>query len=110
MRRSAGGWYRQNLSLFGLSPDHAHLAPFLADGQQTNIDELETLAVTLALLVWQNLLESVQLMVYIDNESSKYSLIKGYSTSRAITAVCAFAATTSDAPFVLPWFVCVPSS
>ena len=48
MRRSAGGWYRQNLSLYGLSPGHARLAPFLADGQQTIIDELERLAVTIA--------------------------------------------------------------
>ena len=94
---------------FGLSLDHAQLAPFLADGQQTIIGELETLAVALALMVWQNLLESVQLMVYIDNEGSKYSLIKGYSTSRAITAVCALAATTLDAHFVLPWFARVPS-
>jgi hypothetical protein len=48
-------------------------------------------------------------MVYIDNEGSKFSLIKGYSTSKAITAVCALAATTLDAHFVLPWFARVPS-
>ena len=97
------------IAWFGLSLDHAQLALFLADGQQTIIGEFETLAVALALLIWQNLLESVQLMVYIDNEGSKFSLIKGYSTSRAITAVCALAATTLDAYFVLPWFARVPS-
>ena len=48
-------------------------------------------------------------MVYIDTEGSKFSLIKGYSTSKAITAVCALAATTLDAHFVLPWFARVPS-
>ena len=97
------------IAWFGLTLDHTQLALFLADGQQTIIGELETLAVALALLIWQDLLESVQLMVYIDNEGSKFSLIKGYSTSRAITAVCALAATTLDAHFVLPWFARVPS-
>ena len=94
---------------FGMFLSQEQLALFLSAGQQTIIGELETLAVALSLLVWQTLLESVQLMVYIDNEGSKFSLIKGYSTSRAITAVCALAATTLDAHFVLPWFARVPS-
>ena len=38
-----------------------------------------------------------------------FSLIKGRSTSRAITAVCTLAATTLDAHFVLPWFAQAPS-
>jgi len=71
------------LAWFGMCLNQEQLAPFLSAGQQTIIGELETLAVALSLLVWQNLLESVQLMVYIDNEGSKFSLIKGYSTSRA---------------------------
>jgi hypothetical protein len=82
---------------------------FLSAGQQTIIGELETLAVALSLLVWQSLPESVQLMVYIDNEGAKYSLIKDYSTSRAITALCAWAATTLDAHFCATMFARVPS-
>ena len=97
------------LAWFGMCLNQEQLALFLNTGQQTIIGELETLAVALSLLVWHDLLESVQLMVYIDNEGSKFSLIKGYSTSRAITAVCALAATTLDAHFVLPWFARVPS-
>ena len=97
------------LAWFGLQLIPEQLAPLLDAGQETIIGELETLAVAMSLLVWENLLESVQLKVYIDNEGSKYSLIKGYSTSGAITAVCALAATTLDAHFVLPWFARVPS-
>ena len=97
------------LAWFGMCLSQEQMAPFLSTGQQTIIGEFETLAVALSLLVWQDLLESVQLMVYIDNEGSKFSLIKGYSTSKAITAVCALAATTLDAHFVLPWFARVPS-
>ena len=78
-------------------------------GKETIIGELETLAVAMALLLWSNYLESTQLMVYIDNEGSKFSLIKGYSVSRGITAICALAATTLDAQYVLPWFGRIPS-
>ena len=96
------------LAWFGLQLMLEQLAPLLDAGQETITGELQTLAVAMSLLVWENLSESVQLMVYIDNEGSKYSLIKGYSTSGAITAVCALAATTLDAHFVLSWvfFVC----
>ena len=51
------------------------------------IGELETLAVAMALLLWAKHLDSAQLLVYIDNEGSRYSLIKGYSASRSITAI-----------------------
>ena len=73
------------------------------------IGELETLAVAMSLLLWADHLDSTQLMVYIDNEGSKFSLIKGYSVSRAITAICALAATTLDEHYVLPWFGRIPS-
>ena len=49
-------------------------------------------------------------MVYIDNEGSKFSLIKGYSSSQSITAICALAATYLDAYCILPWFSRVPSA
>ena len=94
---------------FGLCLSREQLALFLSAGQQTIIGELETLVAALALLVWQSLLESVQLMVYIDNERSEYSLVQGYSTFGAITAVCALAAKTLDTFFVLPWFASAPS-
>ena len=55
------------IAWFGLIFDLAQPALFLADGQQTIIGELETLAVALSLLIWQNLLGPVQLMVYFDN-------------------------------------------
>ena len=97
------------LAWFGLNLDQEQIALFLGAGQQTNIGELETLAVSVALLVWQDFLDSVQLVVYIDNEGSKHSLIKGYSASAAMTAVYTLAAATLDAHFVLPCFASVPS-
>ena len=77
--------------------------------QETVIGELEMLAVALSLQLWSDFLESTQLMVYIDNEGAKFSLIKGYSASRTISSICTLAATTLDAYFVLPWFGRSPS-
>ena len=86
------------------------MATFLTDGRQTAIGELETLVVSMSLMVWCQLLKSAALMVYIDNEGSKFSLIKGYSSSPSITAICALAATYLDSYCILPWFSRVPSS
>ena len=98
----------QVLAWFGLKVAKEKLST-LDGGKETVIGELETLAVAMSLLLWADHLDSTQLMVYIDNEGSKFSLIKGYSVSRAITAICALAATTLDEHHVLPWFGRIPS-
>ena len=97
------------LACFGMCLIQEQLALFHNAGQQTILGEFETLTVALSLLVWHDLLGSVQLFVYIDNEGSEFSLVKCYSTSRAIAAVCTLMASTLDVHFVLPWFVRAPS-
>jgi len=98
------------LSWFEMWVDVQDLSTFLTDGKQTAIGKWETLVVSMALMIWCQLLRSVPLMVYIDNEGSKLSLIKGYSSSPSITAICALAATYLDRYCILPWFSRVPSS
>ena len=83
---------------------------FLPEGRETAIGELETLAVAMSLFVWHQRLKSTQLVVYIDNEGAKYSLIKGYSSALAVTAICALTATFLDAHCILPWYSRVPSA
>ena len=97
------------ISWFGIHVSIEQLSALLMDGKETVIGELETLAVAMALLLWADRLCSTQLLVYIDNEGSRYSLIKGYSASRSITSICALAATTLDAHYILPWFGRIPS-
>ena len=97
------------VSWFGLWVGVEELSLFLTDGRETAIGELETLVVAVSLVVWQQILTSVQLMVYIDNEGAKFSLIKGYSCSPSITSICALAATFLDSYSILPWFSRVPS-
>ena len=62
---------------FGMCLNQEQLAPFLNTGRQTIIGELETLAVALSLLVRHDLRESVQLMVHINNEGSKFLTDQG---------------------------------
>ena len=95
-------WFELQLSLL-------QLGPLLSGGAETVIGELETLVVAMALMIWSSLLESTQVLVYIDNEGSKYSLIKGYSSSRAISLICTLASTALDSHYILPWFGRVPS-
>ena len=100
----------QVISWFGFWAETSDLTIFLTDGRETAIGELETLVVAMALFIWCQRLKSTPLMVYIDNEGSKFSLIKGYSSSQSITAICALAATYLDAYCILPWFSRVPSA
>jgi len=95
---------------FGIQLTLEQLSTLMKDGRETIIGELETLAVSLALMLWAKHLDSTQLLVYVDNEGARYSLIKGYSVSRSITAICALAATSLDAHYVLPWFGRIPSA
>ena len=98
------------IAWFSLWADIGDLATFLPEGRETAIGELETLAVAMSLFVWHQRLKSSQLMVYIDNEGSKFSLIKGYSSTLAVTAICALAATFLDSHCILPWYSRVPSA
>lgn len=85
------------------------LSFFLTESRETIIGELETLAVAMAVLLWGDRLFSSQLVVYIDNEGAKFSLIRGYSASKAISAICALTATALDKHVILPWYSRVPS-
>jgi len=98
------------ISWFGLMVDTRSLALFLDGGKQNIIGELETLTVGMSLLLWGDIVSSSQLMIYIDNEGAKFSLIRGYSDSLAITSICALTATALDKFFILPWFSRVPTT
>ena len=97
------------LQWYGIEMDLQDLVLFLDENRKTVIGELETLVVAVALLIWSRRMHSSRLMAFIDNEGAKFSLIKGYSKSPAITAICALVATFLDVHFILPWYCRVPS-
>ena len=100
----------QVLSWFGLQRDMDSLFFFMTENRETIIGEMETLSVSMSILLWGDSLHSSQLVIYIDNEGAKFSLIKGYSDSRPITAICALTAVALDRHVILPWYSRVPSS
>ena len=70
---------------------------------------METVAVVLALRVWGKHLSGKHLISFIDNEGSKYSLVRGYSDSPSITFLCGLADAVIDEHRILAWFSRVPS-
>ena len=71
--------------------------------------ELETLSVAVALMLWGRDISSSKLLIFIDNEGSRFSLITGYSKAAAITHICALASNALDSYCIMPWYSRVPS-
>ena len=94
---------------FGIQLTLSSLSVVLADGKQTVIGELETLSVAVALMLWGRVLSSPKLLIFIDNEGARFSLIKGYSKAATITHMCALASNSLDSYCVMPWYSRVPS-
>ena len=97
-------------SWFGFEFAADESLPFLAPGQRTAIGELETVAVVLALRAWGAELAGKRLISFVDNEGSKFSLVKGYSDSPSITFLCGLTDATLDDNRIMAWFSRVPSS
>ena len=94
---------------FGLQLGLERLGVFLTEGRQTIIGELETLAAAAALMLWGHHISSSKLLLFVDNEGARFSLIKGYSKSLPITHICALAANALDSFCIMPWYSRVPS-
>ena len=95
-------WFSLHLTIDEIS--------FLDTGtNQTVIGELETIVVALALKVWMPLLTSRHVVFFVDNEGAKFSLIRGYSSSQAITCICEVTAQLIDDCVLIPWFTRVAS-
>ena len=95
---------------FLVSTGELVILSLLVKDRETVIGESETIAVVLSMLLWGRITASSRLMIYIDNEGARFSLIKGYSTSRVIMNICVMAGVLLDGNFSLPWFGRVPSS
>ena len=93
---------------FGIQLSLKSLSALLGKDRQTVVGEMETLAVAASLMLWGPSVASSKLLIYIDNEGSRFSLIKGYSTAPAITRICALASNALDS-CIMPWFSRVPS-
>ena len=94
---------------FGIQLSLKSLGSLLGNDRQTVMGELETLSVAVSLMLWGPSVASSKLLIYIDNEGSRFSLIKGYSTAPAITRIFALASNALDSYCIMPWYSRVPS-
>ena len=86
-----------------------NISPLMLEGWQTVIGERETLSAAVALMFWGSRIASSKLLIFIDNEGSRFSLIKGYSKAASITHICALASSAVDSYCIMPWYSRVPS-
>ena len=56
--------------------------------RDTIIGDMETFAIFMLISLWGDRLHSSQLVIYIDNEGAKFSLIKGYWTQPYRCSLC----------------------
>ena len=93
-------WYQLKLSA-------NDVGYFMRKGQEVAIAELETLATVIALYLWGPILQQ-HVVVCLDNDVSRFGLIKGYSKAVGVTALVRIAAERCEELMVLPWFLRVP--
>ena len=98
------------VSWFSFLLDKDLLHPILMAGEETIIGELETAAVAMSIHLWSEVLASQHVVFFIDNDGSKYSLIRGYSKSTMITRLCDVCSEMLDSSVMLPWFTRIPSA
>ena len=98
------------ISWFSMKLSSDMVAQFMATGQEVAIAELETVALYMCIQLWNDLLKSRHVLFCLDNEVTRFGMIKGYShasmVSRIVNALCI----RFEESLILPWFLRVPSS
>ena len=77
--------------------------------QENAIAELETLAVVIAMKLWAPTIRSQHVVFCLDNDVSRFGLIKGYSNAPGVTSLVRLASVICEENMVLPWFLRVAS-
>ena len=90
-----------------LKPEH--IEPFMTKDQENAIAELETLAVVMAMRIWSSVIFSQHLVFCLDNDVSRFGLIKGYSSAPGVTSLVRLASQICEEAMILPWFLRVAS-
>jgi hypothetical protein len=94
---------------FGESLDSQFCRKLRAEGQTQLICELEALAVLVALRLWSSEVSSKHLVIFVDNEGSKYAILRGYSKNEALSKIVTRVAAAEDAATTFCWYARVPS-
>ena len=98
------------ISWFGLKLSPDSVSKFMADDQDVAIAELETLALYMCVILWNDLIRSRHILFCLDNEVARYGLTKGYSHAPMVSKIANALCVQFEESLILPWFLRVPSS
>ena len=93
----------------GASLDSAFIASIIAEDQKQLIGELETLAVLAAVNLWAGWLRAKHVVFFIDNEASRFCILKGYSKNPCISKMVHALATLEESAGCFAWYARVPT-
>ena len=94
---------------FQLKMGQSEVKHFMTQHQENAIAELETLAVVIAMKLWAPLIRSQHVVFCLDNDVSRFGLIKGYSNAPGVTSLVRLASVICEEGMILPWFLRVAS-
>ena len=82
----------------------------MTEDQEVASAELETIALQLCVYLWNDLLKSRHVLFCLDNEVSRFGLIKGFSHAPMVSKIVKALCIQFEESLILPWFLRVPSS
>ena len=77
--------------------------------EQQIIFEAETLAAVLAFMLWKDCFENQRCLLFVDNEGTKFSLLKGSSEDSAVDLIAVYFAECESHTHSFTWLARVPS-
>ena len=98
------------ISWFSIKLSSDVVAQFMADDQEVAIAELETIALYMCVQLWNDLLRSRHVLFRLDNEVTRFGMIKGYSHAPMVSWIVNALCIRFEEGLILPWFLRVPSS
>jgi hypothetical protein len=97
------------LAWFGEQLDTDFCDRLKAEGQSQLICELEALAVLVALKLWSREIQGKHLVAFVDNEGSKYAILRGYSKNPCLSKIVTSIAEAEVSSTAFCWYSRVPS-
>ena len=97
------------VSWFGGEVDENFCNSFMAEDQEQAIGELEAFAVLVALNLWGDLLSSRHLVSFLDNEGSRFLILKGYSSNLTLGKIVHEISLLEEEKCIMAWYSRVPT-
>ncbi len=85
-------------------------SPLMKADQEVAIAELEALALFLCVKLWCSIIQCRHVFFCLENEVSRFGLIKGYSHASMICKMVQATCIHFEKNLILPWFLRAPSS